>query len=100
MDDLADGRVGHSVVRNNLVTTRGQAYTSTKPGGTGMIRFATMTVLLLTGTEVLETARDLVVTLYSGELGLVPDTRCVALGQGGKKPDIPGDSEQIRTETG
>src|SRR3546814_608516 len=42
MDDLADGRVGHSVLRNNLVTTRGQAYTSTKPGGKGMIRFATM----------------------------------------------------------
>src|SRR3546814_17704344 len=82
MDDLADGRVGHSVLRNNLVTTRGQAYTSTKPGGTGMIRFATMTVLLLTGTAVLAQDRDLAVTIYSGDLALVQDTRSMAIGQG------------------
>src|SRR3546814_4035781 len=81
MDDLADGRVGHSVLRNNLVTTRGQAYTSTKPGGTGMIRFATMNVLLLTGTAVLAQDRDLAVTTYSGDLALVQDTRSMAIGR-------------------
>src|SRR3546814_8220708 len=99
MDDLADGRVGHSVLRNNLVTTSGQAYTSTKPGGTGMIRFATMTVLLLTGTAVLAQDRDLAVTIYSGDLALVQDTRSMAIGQGRQKLEFPDVSAQIRPET-
>src|SRR3546814_3450429 len=94
-----DGRVGHSVLRNNLVTTRGQAYTSTKPGGTGMIRFATMTVLLLTGTAVLAQDRDLAVTIYSGDLALVQDTRSMAIGQGRQKLEFPDVSAQIRPET-
>src|SRR3546814_18812853 len=98
MDDLADGRVGHSVLRNNLVTTSGQAYTSTKPGGTGMIRFATMTVLLLTGTAVLAQDRDLAVTIYSGDLALVQDTRSMAIGKGRQKLEFPDVSGKLRPE--
>nr|WP_245968315.1 DUF4139 domain-containing protein [Hephaestia caeni] len=54
---------------------------------------------MLTASAAFAQDRDLSVTIYSGDLALVQDTRSMAIGQGRQKLEFPDVSAQIRPET-